>query len=45
MLNGYEIEASVDEQESIVLDLAAGKINREEFTSWLNKHVIHITSS
>jgi death-on-curing protein len=45
MLNGYEIEASVDEQESIVLDLASGKINREEFTSWLNKHVIHITSS
>ena len=26
ILNGYEIDASVDEQESIVLNLAAGKL-------------------
>ncbi|KXB09096.1 death-on-curing protein [candidate division MSBL1 archaeon SCGC-AAA385M11] len=45
ILNGFEIEASIDEQEKIFLDLASGKLNREEFTSWLNKHVIHITSS
>lgn len=45
MLNGYEIEALIDEQERIILDLASGKLNREEFTSWLNNHVIHITSS
>ena len=45
ILNGLEIEASIDEQEKIILDLAAGKMDREEFTIWLNKHTIHITSS
>jgi len=44
ILNGFEIEASVDEQEKIILDLAEGKLNREEFTAWLNDHVVHITS-
>jgi death-on-curing protein len=45
MLNGFEIEASVDEQEKIILNLADGKLDRKEFTTWLNNHIIHITSS
>ena len=45
ILNGYEIEASIDEQEKIILDLADGKLDREELTTWLNNHIIHITSS
>jgi len=45
ILNGFEIEASIDEQEKIILDLAAGKMDREKFTIWLNKHTIQITSS
>ena len=45
ILNGFEIEASIDEQEKIILDLAAGRLDREEFTTWLNNHMIHITSS
>ena len=45
ILNGFEIEASIDEQEKVILDPASGKMGREEFTSWLNKHVIHITGS
>lgn len=45
ILNEFEIEASIDEQEKVILDLASGELDREEFTSWLNKHVIHITSS
>ena len=44
ILNGFEIEASVNEQEKIILDLAAGKLDRKEFTAWLNDHVVHITS-
>jgi death-on-curing protein len=28
VLNGFEIEASVDDQERIVLDVAAGRIAR-----------------
>ena len=42
ILNGFEIEASVDEQEQIILKLASGKLTRETFTMWLNDHVIQI---
>jgi death-on-curing protein len=45
ILNGFEIEASADEQEKIILNLADRKLDREEFTAWLNNHIIHITSS
>jgi len=40
VLNGYEIIATVDDQEKIILDVAAGKIPREDFTSWLREHVV-----
>ncbi|MEL6165150.1 MAG: type II toxin-antitoxin system death-on-curing family toxin [Cyanobacteria bacterium J06628_3] len=39
VMNGVEIDASVDEQESIFLSLASGKLNREAFTDWLKSHV------
>ena len=42
ILNGYEIEAPVDEQVQIFLDLAAGSLTREAFTNWLKGHVIHM---
>ena len=35
MLNGHEIIASVDEQEHIILDVAAGAMSREDFYEWL----------
>lgn len=38
MLNGYETVALVDEQEELMLDLAAGKITREQLTAWLEPH-------
>ena len=40
VLNGYEIEATVDEQERIILQVAAGELGRDEFTDWLRSHVI-----
>ena len=40
VLNGFEIEASVDEQENIILQVASGKLERKEFTDWLRTHVI-----
>jgi death on curing protein len=40
VLNGYEIEASVDVQEQIVLDVASGKTSRESFTQWLSESVV-----
>ncbi len=38
VLNGLEIEASVDEQERLMLDVAAGDVTRVELTAWLADH-------
>ena len=38
-LNGFEIDASVDAQERLMLDLAAGHIQRTQLTDWLREHV------
>ena len=40
VLNGYEIRATVDEQEHVILQVAASEIEREEFTTWLRTHVV-----
>ena len=37
--NGAEIDATVDEQEKIMLTLASGQIDRQTFTEWLSQHV------
>lgn len=39
LLNGYEIAASVDEQESIILRVAAGDMTKETFTDWLKTKI------
>ena len=38
VLNGAEIAASVDDQERLMLDLAAGRIDRTYLTDWLRHH-------
>jgi death-on-curing protein len=42
-LNGFEIQSHVDEQESIILQLASGGMDREAFTQWLRDHVSAIS--
>jgi death-on-curing protein len=37
--NGHEIDAEVDEQEAVFLQLAAGEIDRESFTEWVRSHL------
>ena len=39
-LNGFEIQSSVHEQERTILQVAAGKMDREAFTVWLGDHVV-----
>ncbi len=41
-MNGYEIDASVDEQEQIVLGVAAGTLHRDEFSAWVADHLIPV---
>lgn len=38
VLNGVEINASVDEQERVVLAIASGKLKREAFVEWLQRN-------
>jgi len=38
LLNGGEIRCSVDEQERVMLQLAAGDISRDAFTQWVGQH-------
>jgi death-on-curing protein len=40
VLNGYEIEASVDEQEEVILSVARGLMDRLALSEWLKQHVI-----
>ena len=39
VLNGTEIDAAVDDQEPLMLDLAAGRIDRVHLTDWLRHHL------
>ncbi len=39
VLNGWEISAGVDEQEQLILQLAAGSLKRAEFTAWVVSHL------
>jgi len=39
ILNGTEIDAPVDDQERLMLDLAAGRIGRNHLVDWLRQHV------
>lgn len=39
ILNGYEIDAEVEEAEHLVLAVAAGQAGREQLTVWLRGHL------
>ena len=39
VLNGAEIDASLDEQERVMLDLAAGRVDRGQLAAWLRQHL------
>ena len=39
VLNGFEIQASVDEQEQLILNVASSSVSRSELTKWLEEHL------
>ena len=39
ILNGVEIEASVEDRERLILGLAAGHVGRSQLTDWLRPHL------
>ena len=38
-LHGHQLVATVDEQERLMLDLAAGEVTCEQLTAWLDDHI------
>ena len=42
-LNGMDVEAPIDDQERLVLSVAAGKTGRDEFNVWLKEHVVPLS--
>ncbi|MGC9397243.1 MAG: type II toxin-antitoxin system death-on-curing family toxin [Anaerolineae bacterium] len=42
VLNGYEIQATVDEQEQVILGVAARRMNREKFAHWVAAHLVEL---
>lgn len=38
LLNGARLVAEVDEQERLILDLAAGSLSREALEAWIRRH-------
>lgn len=44
MLNGIDIAERTDEQERLILDLAAGTRRREDLLAWLREHTKNLDS-
>ncbi len=42
ILNGHEIQASVDEQENLILGVASSQISRDSLIKWLTDHIFEI---
>jgi death on curing protein len=45
LLNGHEVACGVDEQECVMLRLAAGELSRAAFTDWLKTNTIAASSA
>jgi death-on-curing protein len=40
LLNGFELQASVDEAEDLVLGVASGTLGRPELAAWIEGHLV-----
>jgi death-on-curing protein len=38
VLNGFELTATVDDAEAVVIAVASGRINRDGFSQWVEQH-------
>lgn len=42
IMNGFELDAEVDDAESIILSLASGELGRVPFAEWVANHMVKI---
>src|SRR5436190_20046450 len=40
VLNGHAIKATIDEQDTVLLRVAASEMKREAFLEWLRSHIV-----
>ena len=40
VMNGYDVVASVDESERVILDVASGRIDRQRLAAWLQTRIV-----
>ena len=40
LLNGFELDAAVDEAERVILDVASGHCGRDEFLAWVRQRFV-----
>jgi len=45
VLNGFEFSAAVEEQEQVILGLAATTVGRDEFIEWVRAHLVEKSSA
>ena len=43
MMNGFQVEAGVDDQEGMFLKMAAGEIRQSIFAEWLRRRIVPLT--
>lgn len=39
-IHGFELQLDVDEHEAVILSLAAGELDRDEFTEWVRSRIV-----
>jgi death-on-curing protein len=42
VLNGHEVSASVAESESVILEVASGKLDREGLSAWVHRRIVPV---
>ena len=40
LMNGYELQATVDDAENVILSVAAGSLSREELLAWVRGNIV-----
>lgn len=42
LLNGHELNASVESGEHVILGVAAGRVEREQLLEWIREHLVPV---
>ena len=44
VINGHELLLEIDEQEAVILKVAAGEMNKETFTDWVKTKIVQLSN-